>query len=154
MHGREAILDVGCGDGKISTQLSPSVKEVSVLGIDLSEDIIQLASEQYPSQNYPNLSSMQMNAADIQLTKKFDVAFSNAVLHWVIKGNMSTEKKIDINEYYSKCCILKEMAKNKIAGSSGCRIDWASVLPVITTLRQGRDHSHTVERLKAFFSCF
>lgn len=36
---------------------------------------------------------------------------------WYIKGNLSNVKKIAINEFCSKCCILKEIAKNKIAGS-------------------------------------
>jgi trans-aconitate 2-methyltransferase len=83
LQGGESVLDIGCGDGKISAQLSLSVNKGSVLGIDLSEDMIGLAAEQFPAQSYPNLSFRQMDAADIRLDKKFDVAFSNAALHWV-----------------------------------------------------------------------
>jgi trans-aconitate methyltransferase len=83
LQGCESVLDIGCGDGKISAQLALSIKDGSVLGIDLSEDMIRLASEQFPTQTYPNLSFMQMGATDIQLSGKFDVAFSNAALHWV-----------------------------------------------------------------------
>ena len=81
--GGESVLDIGCGDGKISAQLSLSVKGGSVLGIDLSADMIRLAREQFPAQSYPNLSFRQMDATDIQPAGKFDVAFSNAVLHWI-----------------------------------------------------------------------
>jgi len=37
---------------------------------------------------------------------------------WYIKGYLSNVKKIKVNEYRSKYCILKEMAKNKISGRS------------------------------------
>jgi len=54
-----------------------------VLGIDLSEDMVRLASEQFPSAKYPNLSFLRMDATAIRLSERFDIAFSNAALHWV-----------------------------------------------------------------------
>jgi trans-aconitate 2-methyltransferase len=83
LQGNESVLDIGCGDGKISTQLALAVRNGSVLGIDLSEDMIRLASEQFPAAAYPNLSFLCMDAASIRLPLRFDVAFSNATLHWV-----------------------------------------------------------------------
>ncbi len=83
LQGNESVLDVGCGDGKISAQLAMTVKKGSVVGIDLSKDMIRLATEKFPSDKYPNLSFMCMDAADIRLNTKFDDAFSNAALHWV-----------------------------------------------------------------------
>jgi trans-aconitate 2-methyltransferase len=83
LQGCESVLDIGCGDGKISAQLSIAVKNGNVLGIDLSEDMIRLAFEQFPSAKYPNLSFLQMDATDIRLSERFDIAFSTAVLHWV-----------------------------------------------------------------------
>jgi trans-aconitate 2-methyltransferase len=83
LRGCETVLDIGCGDGKISAQLALIAKNGSVLGIDLSEDMIRLASEQFPPSEYPPLSFVCMDAADIRLSEKFDVAFSSAALHWV-----------------------------------------------------------------------
>jgi trans-aconitate 2-methyltransferase len=83
LRGNESVLDIGCGDGQVTAQIAQILPRGTVLGIDLSFDMIRLAYEQFPVQNYPNLSFRQMDAADIQLTGKFDVAFSNAVLHWV-----------------------------------------------------------------------
>lgn len=83
LQGFESVLDIGCGDGKITSQLALAAKNGNVIGIDQSEDMIRLASEQYPSTKYPNLSFLRMDAANIRLSEKFDVAFSNATLHWV-----------------------------------------------------------------------
>lgn len=83
LRGSEAVLDIGCGDGKISAQLTQAVGNGCVLGIDLSGEMIQLATQHYPRAQHPNLSFRQMDAADIRVAEKFDIAFSNATLHWV-----------------------------------------------------------------------
>jgi trans-aconitate 2-methyltransferase len=83
LQGYESVLDIGCGDGKISAQLALAVNNGDVLGIDLSEDMIRFAAKQFPLEKYPNLSFLCMDATDIRLSKRFDVAFSNAALHWV-----------------------------------------------------------------------
>ncbi|HUJ11783.1 MAG TPA: methyltransferase domain-containing protein [Verrucomicrobiae bacterium] len=83
LRGSESVLDIGCGDGKITAQLALAAKKGKVLGIDLSEDMIRLAVEQFPATAYPNLSFQCMDASNIHLSDKFDVAFSNASLHWV-----------------------------------------------------------------------
>jgi trans-aconitate 2-methyltransferase len=83
LQGHESVLDIGCGDGKVSAQLALSVKNGNVVGIDQSEDMIGRATEMFPSDKYPNLSFLRMDATDIQLPWRFDIAFSNATLHWV-----------------------------------------------------------------------
>ena len=83
LQGCESLLDIGCGDGKITAQIAQILPKGKVLGIDLSQSMIGLASEQFATKSYPNLSFMQMDATDIQLTERFDLAFSNAVLHWI-----------------------------------------------------------------------
>jgi trans-aconitate methyltransferase len=83
LQGCESVLDIGCGDGKISAQLARALKNGNVLGIDLSTEMIRYASTQFSSAKYPNLSFARMDATEIRLPQKFDVAFSNATLHWV-----------------------------------------------------------------------
>jgi len=83
LRGNESVLDIGCGDGKISAQLAQVLKNGRVVGIDLSNEMIQLASQQYPQTANPNLSFLQMDASKIHVPERFDIAFSNATLHWV-----------------------------------------------------------------------
>jgi trans-aconitate 2-methyltransferase len=83
LQGSESVLDIGCGDGKITQRLAEAAKVGWVLGIDQSEEMIRMALEQFPPEKCPNLAFLRMNAMDIHLSQKFDVAFSNAALHWV-----------------------------------------------------------------------
>ena len=83
LQGGESVLDIGCGDGKITSQLALAADNGNVVGIDQSEEMIRLASERFPSAKYPNLSFLCMDATGISLSRKFDVGFSNAALHWV-----------------------------------------------------------------------
>ena len=83
LRGNEVVLDVGCGDGKISAQIARVVKDGEVLGIDLSADMIRRASQTFPSSSNPNLEFLRMDAAGMALPQRFDIAFSNAALHWV-----------------------------------------------------------------------
>ncbi len=83
LKGDESILDIGCGDGKISARLAQIVRNGRVLGIDSSESMINHASEQFPARTFPNLRFQIMDAAAIRLSEKFDLVFSNAALHWV-----------------------------------------------------------------------
>jgi Trans-aconitate methyltransferase len=81
--GNERFLDVGCGDGKFSAEVSKSLPEGSVLGIDLSEEMITFARNNYPQKKFPNLVFMQANASELTFNSEFDIVFSNAVLHWI-----------------------------------------------------------------------
>ncbi|NTU54330.1 MAG: methyltransferase domain-containing protein [Chlorobiaceae bacterium] len=83
LQDNESVLDIGCGDGKISAQLSQAVNNGTVVGIDQSEEMIALARETFSADKYPNLSFLCMDATEIHLCHRFDVAFSNATLHWV-----------------------------------------------------------------------
>lgn len=81
LFGAENVLDLGCGDGKISAQIASMLKQGNVLGIDSSASMIELAQQQYSS--CENLSFKQQDAIDFCYSERFDLIFSNAVLHWV-----------------------------------------------------------------------
>ncbi|OGP52632.1 MAG: SAM-dependent methyltransferase [Deltaproteobacteria bacterium RBG_13_52_11] len=83
LQGSESLLDIGCGDGKITAQLAQILSAGRILGIDVSPRMIRLATERFPLTKYPNLSFLQMDATRIRLSQQFDVAFSSATLHWV-----------------------------------------------------------------------
>jgi trans-aconitate 2-methyltransferase len=83
LSGSEDVLDLGCGDGKVTAEISKVVSNGSVIGIDNSSSMIMLATKQYPIDKYLNLSFELMDACDLVFENCFDVIFSNAVLHWI-----------------------------------------------------------------------
>lgn len=90
LQGHEALLDIGCGDGLITDELARRLPAGSVTGIDASESMIALARKSYARSN---LAFLVMDATDIHLDRKFEVAFSNATLHWV-KDHLAVLKSL------------------------------------------------------------
>lgn len=83
LHPGEHLLDIGCGDGKITADIALQLKDGSVTGIDSSEEMIKYAKASFPNANYPNLNFIVIDARQLNFSNKFDVIFSNAVLHWI-----------------------------------------------------------------------
>ena len=83
LRGREQLLDVGCGDGKVTAEIAQAVPGGSVTGIDASKEMIRFAREKFPATRCPNLEFHVMDAREIRFDRKFDAVFSNAALHWV-----------------------------------------------------------------------
>src|SRR5690348_12878050 len=55
LAGSERVLDVGCGDGRITARIAARVPEGMVVGVDSSRDMIAFASSHYPPSTQPNL---------------------------------------------------------------------------------------------------
>jgi trans-aconitate methyltransferase len=83
LRGNEHILDVGCGDGKITAELAHGVPRGRVTGVDASRQMISFARKTFPPFKVSNLKFHIMDARKIRFAKKFDCIFSNAALHWV-----------------------------------------------------------------------
>ena len=79
--GAEAVLDVGCGDGKITHQLALRVPKGRVVGIDSSESMIRFAQETHVAQ--ANLSFALKDVTNLRYTNEFDLAVSTFCLQWV-----------------------------------------------------------------------
>jgi trans-aconitate 2-methyltransferase len=83
LRGDEHILDVGCGDGKVTAEIARAVPNGSVTGIDASEEMIAYAKKTFPRSKLASLEFQVMDARKIKLERQFDLVFSNAALHWV-----------------------------------------------------------------------
>jgi len=83
LRGDENILDVGCGDGKVTAEIAHAVPRGSVTGIDVSPQMLKFAKKTFPPSQIPNLKFQIMDARKLKSTRLFDLIFSNAALHWV-----------------------------------------------------------------------
>ncbi len=77
----EKILDLGCGPGQLSEKIAAN--GVQVVGIDSDRAMIAQAKENYPQNNYPQISFQVADATNFKLLEPVDAVFSNAALHWV-----------------------------------------------------------------------
>lgn len=83
LRGDEQVLDVGCGDGKVTAEIAQAVPRGAVGGVDASAEMIAFAQKAFPPRQHPNLEFHVMDARRIKSTRRFDIVFSNAALHWV-----------------------------------------------------------------------
>ncbi len=84
LTGNEALLDIGCGDGKITAELAKFIPNGLVVGIDSSAQMIKLSENTFPNRDYPNLSFQVMDTRKLIFQNEFDIIFSNAALHWIV----------------------------------------------------------------------
>ena len=70
----ERILDLGCGDGRLTMDLAAA--GCKVVGVDSSPEFVDAARAR-------GLDVRQMDAQDLDFEGEFDAVFSNAALHWM-----------------------------------------------------------------------
>jgi trans-aconitate methyltransferase len=94
LNVNEYILDIGCGDGKVTSEIASILNNGHVLGIDSSKDMIELAQKTFPEDKNKNLNFKLKDVQDLDFKEQFDVVFSNAALHW-IHEHLPVLKKIN-----------------------------------------------------------
>jgi trans-aconitate 2-methyltransferase len=83
VNGSEHILDVGCGDGKVTAQLAARVPRGFVVGVDASEQMVSYASTKFDRTSFPNLQFQHCDARQLPFHYRFDIVVSINALHWV-----------------------------------------------------------------------
>lgn len=130
----ERVLDVGCGDGKITAFLAEKIPHGSILGIDISQSMIDFASAQYS-----NLVFEKQDAAEIVFEEQFDRIVSFSTLHWVLNQEQALKAmyralipggSICLHTYGKGVMNVTEIANDLIYTEK-----WASHFPLYTKQR-------------------
>ncbi len=82
LQGNETVLDIGCGDGKITAEIAALLPQGHVVGVDSSKAMLSLASARHAGR-FDNVSFDHGDARCLSYKERFDIVFSNAALHWV-----------------------------------------------------------------------
>jgi trans-aconitate 2-methyltransferase len=78
LNGVHSLLDVGCGDGRITAAIADRLHGATVIGIDPSPRMISVA---------PSSDTVSLQVGDVctmTFEEEFDVVISFNALHWVI----------------------------------------------------------------------
>jgi trans-aconitate 2-methyltransferase len=79
LRGDEAVLDAGCGTGKVTALIAERVPEGRVVGVDASRSMIEQARDRVPV----DVELVVADLLELELDEPVDVVFSNATLHWI-----------------------------------------------------------------------
>src|SRR5271165_6529514 len=82
LKGNERILDIGCGNGKSTSEIAARVPQGSVVGVDASANMVAFASSEY-AVSHPNLRFQVADARHLGFGPEFDLVVSFNALHWV-----------------------------------------------------------------------
>jgi trans-aconitate 2-methyltransferase len=77
------VLDIGCGDGRITAELATRVKQGKVIGVDASPGMIEFALKNFPKKNFPNLDFLQEMAEKVEFSDQYDLIVSFSCFHWL-----------------------------------------------------------------------
>lgn len=81
LKSTEKVLDVGCGTGNITAEIAKQVLNGSVVGIDISQSMLEAAQNNYSG--IVNLSFEQADARSLRFNNEFDRIVSFLALHWI-----------------------------------------------------------------------
>jgi trans-aconitate methyltransferase len=73
------VLDVGCGDGKVTAL----IEAASVTGCDRSAEMVELAHREHPECRF-----VVADARELPFDAEFDVVVSFTALHWVVERHV------------------------------------------------------------------
>lgn len=83
LTGNEFILDIGCGDGRITQEIAKSITHVNVIGIDNNSSMIKVAQEKKLKQSNLHFENMDAEKIQFPVFYQFDIVTSFYCMQWV-----------------------------------------------------------------------
>lgn len=85
---KDKVLDIGCGDGKITRLIAKQVPGGIVVGLDISDKMLAHANVSFSADN---LLFVHASAEDIPFSNQFDKVVSLYTLQWVLRQEEALE---------------------------------------------------------------
>jgi trans-aconitate methyltransferase len=84
LRGDETLLDAGCGTGRLTAELLGALPHGRVVGIDLSQNMVQAASLHLVPRFGGHIFVLVADLQALPFHRVFDGIFSTAAFHWVL----------------------------------------------------------------------
>jgi len=82
VEGTEHALDVGCGTGRLTSELARRLPRGRVVAVDRSPSMLETAAEWLRTEA-PGTALVLADGAALPFSRAFDLVFSTATFHWV-----------------------------------------------------------------------
>ena len=82
LEGHEAVLDVGCGTGRLTADIAARVPNGRVVGVDRSPAMLRTAAP-WLDEHARGTLLVLADAVALPFRRVFDAVFSGATFHWV-----------------------------------------------------------------------
>jgi len=86
LAGNESVLDVGCGDGRLTARIAERLRQGHIVGVDASPDMVAFATRTFVNSAtgaQTNLAFRVADARSLGYVDAFDLIVSFNALHWV-----------------------------------------------------------------------
>jgi trans-aconitate 2-methyltransferase len=81
VRGDEAVIDAGCGTGRVTEQLLAKLPEGSVLAIDGSRAMVEAARRRFAGESRVRVERQDLLSLAVE--ERVDLIFSTATFHWI-----------------------------------------------------------------------
>lgn len=85
-NDKTTVLDIGCGPGNITKYLLQKRQELNVLGIDIAEEMLQLAKKNNPTANFKPLDCKHIG----EINMRFDGLICGFCLPYLSKEDVNS----------------------------------------------------------------
>ena len=82
LDGNEAVVDAGCGTGRVTELLLERLPDGTVLAVDFSEKMVGAAAERFAGDGRVRVE--WQNLLELEAGEPVDVIFSTATFHWIL----------------------------------------------------------------------
>jgi trans-aconitate 2-methyltransferase len=80
-RGDEAVMDAGCGTGRVTELLLAELPEGSVLAVDGSRAMVEAAKKRFAEE--PRVRVERQDLLSLEVGEPVDLIFSTATFHWI-----------------------------------------------------------------------
>ncbi len=83
LEGDEQGVDIGCGPGELTCMIAENLDEGKMLGIDLSSNMVDIASEKAQKRGIQNVNFIARDYLELEYENQFDICVSSYLFHWL-----------------------------------------------------------------------
>jgi trans-aconitate 2-methyltransferase len=81
LRGDEAVIDAGCGTGRVTELLLEKLSQGSVLAVDRSKAMVEASRRRFAGE--PRVRVEGQDLVDLEVEERVDLIFSTATFHWI-----------------------------------------------------------------------